>query len=229
MPNDPIAPHSAPIAAYMSAHTATNLAYVKYFGEQPDAISATFKSLDSQGFKLDYTLEDGSQGECFIPFKTPLAKREDIRPVLENMAKEAETALGLPSSLAGPPPLKAIAKAMYAGVTDLYTPPNPSVPLDAFYPVPGVGVAGGCALFGALALAAYYPGLLKSQGQQNARLVIRGIAGIHIVEGLATVFICLRRGWYSPKNTIKWTLQTLLFGFGSLRQLKRHAAHVRAS
>lgn len=118
---------------------------------------------------------------------------------------------------------------MYAGATDLYTPPNPSVPLDAFYPVPGVGVAGACALFGALALAAYNPRLLKPQGQQNARLVLRGIVGIHLVEGLATMLTCLRRGWYGPKNTIKWTLQSLFFGYGSLRQLKRHAADVRAS
>lgn len=30
-----------------------------------------------------------------IPFKKPLQAREEIRPVLEEMAKEAETSLGL--------------------------------------------------------------------------------------------------------------------------------------
>jgi hypothetical protein len=41
-------------------------------------------------------LPDNNQAhQVTIPFKTPLQKREDIRPVLEAMAKEAEEALGL--------------------------------------------------------------------------------------------------------------------------------------
>jgi putative heme iron utilization protein len=78
-------------------NTATNLAYVRYFAKIDEATKATFKSIDSQKFTVDYELRDGSKGQVSIPFETPLSKREEIRPVLEAMAKEAETALGLVS------------------------------------------------------------------------------------------------------------------------------------
>ncbi|KAI8992498.1 hypothetical protein BDB01DRAFT_717536 [Pilobolus umbonatus] len=92
---DPIAPHSASISAYMSVHEATNLAYVRYFGKKDNATKATFKSLDANGFIIEYSVNNTEKGEVFIPFKTNLTKREEIRPVLEAMAKEAEEALGL--------------------------------------------------------------------------------------------------------------------------------------
>lgn len=75
---------------------ATNLAYVRYFGHIDNATKAIFKSLDSRSFTLDYHLpNDNETHQVSIPFKAPLQKREDIRPVLEAMAKEAEEALGL--------------------------------------------------------------------------------------------------------------------------------------
>lgn len=80
-------------------HTATNLAYAKHFGNLDTASSANFESLNAQGFKLSYVLENGEQGETFIQFATPLTKREEIRPVLEGMAREAEEALGWVNSL----------------------------------------------------------------------------------------------------------------------------------
>lgn len=113
---DPIAPHSGPISAYMSVHAgrsckmtmptlsqltvfaciATNLAYVRYYGNKDDAESATFKSINSRGFTVSYKLRgDNQEQDLFIEFSTPLTKREQIRPVLEEMAKEAESALGL--------------------------------------------------------------------------------------------------------------------------------------
>ena len=77
-------------------YIATNLAYVRYFGHIDNATKATFKSLDSRSFTLDYHLPNDNQiHQVSIPFKTPLQKREDIRPLLEAMAKEAEEALGL--------------------------------------------------------------------------------------------------------------------------------------
>lgn len=120
--SDPIAPHSAPISAYMSVHegnhlvtilrkklhelivtyylTATNLAYVRYFGKINNATKATFKSLDSRSFTLDYQQANSNEThQIAIPFKIPLEKRDDIRPVLESMAKEAEEALGLVTNL----------------------------------------------------------------------------------------------------------------------------------
>jgi hypothetical protein len=71
------------------------LAYVKHFAKKEDAVSATFKSLNSQGFLVSYKKADGSEHEAFIEYNAPVSKREDLRPVLEAMAKEAEAALGM--------------------------------------------------------------------------------------------------------------------------------------
>jgi hypothetical protein len=72
-----------------------NLAYVKHFGKKADAVHATFKSLNSKGFIVEYEKEDGSKDEVFIEYNASVTKREDVRPVLEEMAKEAEAALGM--------------------------------------------------------------------------------------------------------------------------------------
>ncbi|GAA5808905.1 hypothetical protein MFLAVUS_002304 [Mucor flavus] len=108
---DPVAIASGPVSAYMSGHDSANLAYVKYFAKKTDAVSATFKSLNSKGFLVAYKTQDGGDHEAFIEYNAPVTKREDLRPVLEDMAKEAEEALGMPSSLNGPPPFKAMMKA----------------------------------------------------------------------------------------------------------------------
>ncbi|KAG2234941.1 hypothetical protein BDF21DRAFT_467106 [Thamnidium elegans] len=108
---DPIAVASGPVSAYMSGHDSANLAYVKYFAKKTDAVNATFKSLNSKGFIVTYKTQDGGEHETFIEYNAPVQKREDLRPVLEDMAKEAEEALGMPSSLNGPPPFKAMMKA----------------------------------------------------------------------------------------------------------------------
>ncbi|KAF1801254.1 hypothetical protein V8B55DRAFT_1389761 [Mucor lusitanicus] len=237
--SDPIAPHSAPIAAYMSVHEATNLAYVRYFGHIDNATKATFKSLDSRSFQLDYYLPNDTEvHQISIPFKTPLQKREDIRPVLEAMAKEAEEALGLPSSLAGPPPLMAIAKAMAAS-TNVYTPPEPQVSLNSFYlPESKIMWSVGFGLSALALLACSSDAYLQRQfpaqvlafrdklGAELLYKIWKGAVIIHLAEGAYTFITCVRRGWYSPVNTIKWTLSSLLFGFGSLKQLKKHANDV---
>lgn len=72
-----------------------NLAYVKHFAKKTDAVSATFKSLNSQGFKVAYKTADGAEHQVFIEYIAPVTKREDVRPVLEEMAKEAEATLGM--------------------------------------------------------------------------------------------------------------------------------------
>ncbi|KAG0171191.1 hypothetical protein DFQ28_004096 [Apophysomyces sp. BC1034] len=232
---DPIAPHSAPIAAYMSVHSATNLAYVRYFAKKDDAVSATFKHVNSRGFGLSYTMPDGEEQETFIEFETPLTKRQDIRPVLEAMAKEAETALGLPSSLAGPPPLSAIAKALYAQATHVYTPPEPAVPLDTFYPADPMWQLLIAVGIGALAVLAFSTDAYLARQFPSAVLQFRNMLGmrelqilwnaavvIHVLEAIVALGICLRRKWYSPWTVLKWTGSTLCFGFASMKELIRH-------
>ncbi|CAO3611014.1 unnamed protein product [Cunninghamella echinulata] len=235
--SDPIAPHSAPISAYMSVHQATNLAYVQFFGKIDNATSATFQSINANGFTVSYELPDGTSSQVYIHFKTPLTRREEIRHVLEEMAKEAETALGLPSSLDGPPPLAAIAKALYAQTTDIYTPPKPKVPLDTFYPVPvssAIAIASFLGVFGLLGYTADHqlPGLLRPiresiLSQNTAKKIGKGLLYIHIAETVLAFVTCLRRKWYSPANIAKWTLSTFIFGIGSMRLLSQHAKDVR--
>ncbi|KAI9484656.1 hypothetical protein BDB00DRAFT_965053 [Zychaea mexicana] len=239
MAPDPIAPHSAPIAAYMSVHTATNLAYVRYFANQDSAESANFESLNSRGFTMSYILPGGSKQETFIGFKTPLTKREEIRPVLEAMAQEAEKALGLPSSLSGPPPLAAIAKAAYASATDIYTPAEPAVPLDIFYPVSMKDVVAVGVVIGLPAILGYATDaslarisiLLELREKYALRgicqQIFRGLVAVHSLEASIAFITCLRRGWYSSFNTIKWTLSTFVFGVGSMSLLRKHGRQVR--
>ncbi|KAI7901987.1 uncharacterized protein BX663DRAFT_95834 [Cokeromyces recurvatus] len=237
---DPIAPHSAPISAYMSVHEATNLAYVRYFGKIDNATKAKFKSINSKNFTLDYELPNDSKVyQLTIPFKTPLKKREEIRPILEEMAKEAETALGLPSSLSGPPPLKAIAKALIASTTDVYTPSQPHVPLNSFYLPDTNSMLMIGTFIGLLTLFTYtsddylerqFPlQLLQVRTKIGTELLskcFKGLTVLHLCEGTFTLLTCIGRGWYSPLNTLKWTLSSIFFGVGSLKQLKKHAEDV---
>lgn len=44
---------------------------------------------------MTYKTQDGDEHETFIEYNAPVTKREDLRPVLEDMAKEAEEALGM--------------------------------------------------------------------------------------------------------------------------------------
>ncbi|KAI9258032.1 hypothetical protein BDA99DRAFT_484208 [Phascolomyces articulosus] len=245
--SDPIVPHSGPISAYMSVHEATNLAYVRYFAKVDNAVSATFKRINAKGFIVSYKLPDSDiEHEAFIEFPILLTKREEIRPVLENMATEAEAALGLPSSLSGPPPLKAIAKAIYAQAADsLYTLPgeeeNETIKKekDVFYPADmtlQLLIAFGMGSLGLLTFSSdeyllrqFPPALLEFKslfGDRLLHMIWNGAVTLHVVEGLLALGICLRRGWYSPTNVAKWTISTTLFGFASMSKLLAHAKQV---
>ncbi|KAI8647960.1 hypothetical protein BD408DRAFT_5220 [Parasitella parasitica] len=143
-----------------------------------------------------------------------------------------------PSSLAGPPPIMAIAKAIVAS-TDVYTPPEPQVPLNSFYLpknramiIVGVGM-------GVITLLAWgtddyfqrqFPAqVLQLRNKLGPVLICnlwKVLAAVHLIEGSYALATCIRRGWYSPMTTVKWTLSSLIFGIGSLRQLKKHAHDV---
>ena len=94
---DPITLHSSRLVSYMNGHPQTLLGYAKYYGDSRTAMHAKMIDIDSSGIGLDVTMEDGQQEEIHVKFKTPLRGYEEVRPVLEEMAKEAETALGLVS------------------------------------------------------------------------------------------------------------------------------------
>lgn len=132
----------------------------------------------------------------------------------------------------------AIAKAMAAS-TNVYTPPEPQVSLNSFYlPESKIMWSVGFGLSALALLACSSDAYLQRQfpaqvlafrdklGAELLYKIWKGAVIIHLAEGAYTFITCVRRGWYSPVNTIKWTLSSLLFGFGSLKQLKKHANDV---
>ncbi|KAI8377926.1 uncharacterized protein BYT42DRAFT_572203 [Radiomyces spectabilis] len=242
---DPIAQHSGPISAYMKGHTGANLAYARYFGGIDNAVSASFESLTSQGFTVSYVLPDSTQGEVFIRFAQPLSKREDIRIVLEAMAKEAEEALGMPSSLNGPPPIAALMKAQMAEENEPVVRPNPvygeadNVPRDVFFPAHmfwQVAIAAGMAGTATLTyasdafLARQFPSFVLQLRRTIGHDVIRVLWTIactaHISQGILALYLCVKRGWYHPVNIAKWTFSTLLYGYASTKKLLKHGRDV---
>ena len=132
----------------------------------------------------------------------------------------------------------AIAKAIVAS-TDVYTPPQPQVPLNSFYlPENKIMLPVGVGL-GVIALLAYgsddylkrqFPAqvlqLRNKVGVELIHKIWKGLAIVHLSEGAYTFVTCIHRGWYSPINTIKWTLSSILFGVGSIKLLKKHANDV---
>jgi hypothetical protein len=50
---------------------------------------------------------------------------------------------------------------------------------------------------------------------------------IHLLEASVALNICLKRGWYSPLNILKWTGSTALYGFASMSKLVGHGKKVK--
>lgn len=141
--------------------------------------------------------------------------------------------------MSGPPPFKAIAKAVVASATDVYTPPQPEVPLNSFYlprtpAMVSIGLAVSMVAVIANGSDAYLQRQFPNQVFELRKLILsplgmkmmKGLAIVHLAEGAYTLLTCIHRGWYSPLNTMKWTLSSTLFGIGSLIQLKKHARDV---
>ncbi|KAI8086482.1 uncharacterized protein BX664DRAFT_360006 [Halteromyces radiatus] len=236
MTTDPIAQHSISISAYMSGHTNANLAYVRYFGKKKSAIKANFKSLDAYGFTIEYDTPEEQGLETVIPWPTssspPLTTRDQVRPLLESMAKEAEEALGMPSSLQGPPPIQAMLKAQALEETERQKEYERQRKRDVFYhadrfwqiPI----ILGMCHLGYLAARSRIETGpWYAAQIQQIIGLhVIQWMwsisVGLHVGESLIACGICLHRGWYSSGNILRWTISTFFFGFASLSKLLKH-------
>ncbi|CAG8489629.1 1983_t:CDS:2 [Diversispora eburnea] len=96
---DPIAPHAERLINYMNTHPDTILGYAKYYGDSKDTQSARMTDIDSNGFIVMAKDANGKEAEVHIRFKNRLKSSEEVRPVLTEMAREAEEALNLPSTL----------------------------------------------------------------------------------------------------------------------------------
>ncbi|ORE01098.1 hypothetical protein BCV72DRAFT_299788 [Rhizopus microsporus var. microsporus] len=247
---DSVAISGNPLVNYMSEQKSVSLAYVKYFSKKKDAVSASFKALNSKGFTIIYKTSDNSEYEVFIEYNTPVTKIEDVPPILESMAIEAETALGMPVTMTRLPPLEAIQEAAKQG------PPSTShdaqkpkggkrirtndvslapVEEDVFYSADFHWQILIILGLGANALLAYasdefllnnFPLFMyKLREFLTASLIkkiFQGAIICHLAEGLFTLGICLIRGWYSPYNTLRWTISSAVFGFASLSKLFAH-------
>lgn len=126
-----------------------------------------------------------------------------------------------------------------AAVGDMFGSGASSVPLDVFYPADrfwqfaiAVGM-GATALLGYASdeflsrlLSSYVvsfrnyltPGLIQS--------IFKWASVVHGTEGVIALGICLKRGWYSPANTLKWTVSTTLYGVASMTKLLGHGKKV---
>ncbi|KAI8337253.1 hypothetical protein BC941DRAFT_48527 [Chlamydoabsidia padenii] len=133
--------------------------------------------------------------------------------------------------------MAAIAKALYAQTTNIYTPPEPPVPLNTFYPVPRHRIVYVGIIYGFFALFGHtsdqqLPRMLMPIRQSIitravAGKIFKGLVYTHIAEASLALVTCLRRGWYDSTNTFKWTFSTLIYGMGSLGLLRKHARDVQ--
>ncbi|KAI9299578.1 hypothetical protein BJ944DRAFT_274110 [Cunninghamella echinulata] len=228
---DLVVQYSDVISAYMSGLPNVNLAYVKYFGKQPEAIKATFKSLDAYGFTLEYETLDQQDLIMTISWpetcSPPLTKREQIRPILEDMAKIAEEALGMPTSLNGPPPIQAMMRAMQAEqqLSETIKKKDEFLEADLHWQVMIIlGMALTYYLTIPLPPSSSFFYLLQEHwvGIQTIQWIWKLAVFLHISEALFALGLCYYRGWYSLKNIIKWTFSTFFFGVASLSKLLHH-------
>ncbi|RUS32614.1 hypothetical protein BC938DRAFT_474905 [Jimgerdemannia flammicorona] len=158
------------------------------------------------------------------------------------MAKEAEDALGLlnsqnlqPSSLSGPPPIAAIAKAMYANA--MHSPPSglwDEENLDVFQLVsfrkafPIVAICGATLYLQFATTPPVWAAQLRDIFPTNAlRYSSYFILIAHSLESTAALALCLKRGVYSWRNTFLWTVQGLVTGFPSTMAIIDHGKVVK--
>ncbi|CAG8840818.1 9462_t:CDS:2, partial [Gigaspora margarita] len=200
---DPIAPHAARLVSYMNTHPETILTYAKYFGKVQNAVSARMTDIDSDGFVLLARESDGTENEVHIRFKNRLKSYEQVRPVLTEMAKEAEEALSLPSTR--PPPMPS------ENFTNTHTPFNPPESTNFLVVL---------TLIVFCAVLAYYPSpapeviktLRSIFGQEFPRGIVLFLVGSHIIETLIVIFVLAKRGENDLMTWVLWIGTTMLVG-----------------
>lgn len=63
--------------------------------------------------------------------------------------------------------------------------------------------------------------------QELIQSIFRWAVVTHVLEGTVALGICLKRGWYSTANTVKWTTSTVLYGYASMSKLLGHGKKVK--
>ncbi|CAG8604861.1 12126_t:CDS:2 [Cetraspora pellucida] len=200
---DPIVPHATRLVSYMNTHPETILTYAKYFGKVQNAISARMTDIDSDGFVVLAKESDGTENEVHIRFKNQLKSYDQVRPVLTEMAKEAEEALSLPSTT--PPPMPS------SNFTNIHTPFNPP---DSSRFIRTLLIIIFCAVL------AFYPSpapeaiktLRSIFGQELLRVFVLFVISCHIIETLIVIFVLAKRGENDLRTWALWLGTTMLVG-----------------
>ncbi|KAF9297492.1 hypothetical protein BGZ88_009894 [Linnemannia elongata] len=208
---DPIAEYSTRLCAYINGQPAVALSYARYFGEYPTATKATMTSIDQNGFDI-VCHDQGEEHEVRVTFGHSLHAASQAKHELDTLAKEAEAALrgnspqsqnlmpDSPSAML--PDLDTLAMVLLCmGSVAIYLNffPNTTNPTLQW--------------------------VLKTAGPWRINLVVQGLAILHIIESLVSVYftVVVGQGFFQPADVIQWALVVVVFGYPSLFYLIRLA------
>ncbi|CAO3571769.1 unnamed protein product [Mortierella alpina] len=213
---DPITEHSARLCEYMNSRPSIVLSYARYFGEYPEATSATMTAVDQDGFDL-LCVDQGQEQEVRVTFNHSLHAPSQVRDALTDLAKEAETALrgNDPDSQGAMPDSPS---ATFPDI-DAFTAVLIMVVLSAFY-------------------LDFYPNtkspllqwMLHTAGASIIHNVVLLVAGLHVIESLLSLYltIVVGQGFFGPVDILQWFLMVFTFGYSSLFKLFKLAYRQQA-
>ncbi|KAK3816704.1 MAG: hypothetical protein J3R72DRAFT_391866 [Linnemannia gamsii] len=209
---DPIAEYSARLCEYINSQPAVALSYARYFGEYSTATKATVTSIDQNGFDI-VCHDQGEEHEVRVAFSYSLHAVSQARDELLSLAKEAETALRgsdpqsqglMPDSPSATLPdldvLTMLVMLLASVVIYLDFFPNTKSPALQW--------------------------VLKTAGPWRIHLVVQGLAIVHIIESLVSVYFTMvvGRGFFQTVDIVQWALVILVFGYPCLFPLIRLAS-----
>ncbi|KAF9123598.1 hypothetical protein BGW39_008837 [Mortierella sp. 14UC] len=204
---DPIAEVSPRLCEYINSQPAVVLSYARYFGEYPTATKATVTSIDQSG--LDVVCHDeGEEHEIRVTFNYSLHAVSQVKDVLSDLAKEAEAALrGNDPHSQGlmPDSPSAVLPDLDALALVLLLVASVAIYLDFFPNTTSPALQW----------------VLKTAGPWRLHLVVQGLALLHVIESLVSVYltVIVGRGFFQTVDVVLWALLVLVFGYPCLFHL----------
>ncbi|KAF9444321.1 hypothetical protein P691DRAFT_807540 [Macrolepiota fuliginosa MF-IS2] len=200
---DPVAEKSGFLRMYMSNHPDTLVAYAKWYGKVPEAItSAEMSAIDTKSMTLACVLKGGAKKEVYIPIEPPLKGYEDVKPRLLEMKALAQEGLGMIKA----PPITTFYFPNGAIVTTFtvllqiycsFAPQNSGSP--QYY------------------VANFFQGLL---GIRTVRSILYASVGIHVLECWYTYHLCRRHRTGFGVGAL-YVAATFVCGFPIWRNLRK--------
>lgn len=223
--NDPIAAISERICSHMNKdHGDSCLAYVRHYGKQNDAATATLLSVDSTGMWLKYTTttHPKKESKIRIAYTKPKIAASEIRPILIDMSKVAMEALGIPIVDHNDSPAPSTTKTQSSA---------PKRSTRFVHPILGLILLLGLVVLYYSSFSIPFPtalafleplralGLFVFGSEANLLMVLWVAIGLHVAESLYAQTLFSARGIQSISTRLLWTTCILMFGYGSLSQL----------